>query len=183
MYETSNQFIEALNRKEVNAYHTLFEDYYVSLVMYAMNYVPQEVAEDIVQDLVTFLWEKHTIFPSVHAFRAFLYTSVRNRSINYLKHKKAEANYITRLQVQEETAEQDVYDIMEEEIYRIFFKVIDELPERCREIFKLHLAGKKEEEIAALLHVSLSTVKSQKQKAFHRLKDALGKFILFLFFL
>lgn len=72
---------------------------------------------------------------------------------------------------------------MEEEIYRIFFNVIDLLPERCKEIFKLHLAGKKENEIASQLGISLSTVKSQKQKAFQRLKERLNPLFFFLLFM
>lgn len=181
--QTSEQFIEALNRKDISAYHTLFKDYYVSLVMYAMHYVCQEEAEDIVQDLIMSIWEKSLCFPSPLSFQSFLYTSIKNRSFNYIKHKKAESNYLNHLQYQSYIEDRETYDVMEEEIYRIFFNVIDNLPSRCREIFKLHLEGKKEEEIASLLHVSLSTVKSQKQKAFHRLKDKLGNLSFLLFFM
>lgn len=181
--QTNEQFIEALNRKDVSAYHTLFKDYYVSLVMYAMHYVGQEEAEDIVQDLVMLIWEKDTRFPSVASFRTFLYTAIKNRSINYLKHKKAESNYISHTLHQGSLEEEEIYGIMEEEVYRIFFNVIDSLPQRCQEIFKLHLEGKKEEEIASLLEISISTVKSQKQKAFHRLKDELGELLAIIFFI
>lgn len=181
--QTNEQFIEALNRKDVSAYHTLFKDYYVSLVMYAMHYVGQEEAEDIVQDLVVSIWEKNIQFPSLAGFRTFLYTAIKNRSINYLKHKKAESNYINQALHQNTTEEQGLYGIMEEEIYRIFFNVVDNLPQRCQEIFKLHLEGKKEEEIASLLQISISTVKSQKQKAFHRLKDELGELLSIIFFI
>ena len=65
---TNEQFIKALNRKKEEAFQMLFKDYYASLVMYAMHYVRQEVAEDIVQDLMTLLWEKDTYFDSISAF-------------------------------------------------------------------------------------------------------------------
>lgn len=181
--QNDEQFIEALNNKNVSAYHTLFKDYYVSLVMYAMHYVGQEEAKDIVQDLIVSIWEKNIQFPSIGSFRTFLYTAIKNRSINYLKHKKAESNYISHALHQGSAEEQELYGIMEEEIYRIFFHVVDNLPQRCQEIFKLHLEGKKEEEIASLLQISISTVKSQKQKAFHRLKDELGELLSIIFFI
>ena len=158
--QNDEQFIEALNNKNVSAYHTLFKDYYVSLVMYAMHYVGQEEAKDIVQDLIVSIWEKNIQFSSIGSFRTFLYTAIKNRSINYLKHKKAESNYISHALHQGSAEEQELYGIMEEEIYRIFFHVVDNLPQRCQEIFKLHLEGKKEEEIASLLQISISTVKS-----------------------
>ena len=53
---TNEQFIKALNRKKEEAFQMLFKDYYASLVMYAMHYVRQEVAEDIVQDVITELF-------------------------------------------------------------------------------------------------------------------------------
>ena len=63
-----------------------------------------------------------------------------------------------------ENPELDDYDIMEEEIYRWLFKTIDELPPRCKEIFLLHLDGKKNEEIAAQLKITLLTVKNTEKK-------------------
>ena len=180
---TNEQFIKALNRKKEEAFQMLFKDYYASLVMYAMHYVRQEVAEDIVQDLMTLLWEKDTYFDSISAFHSFIYLFIRNRSINHLKHQKAELNYINYRQRESISDESEVFQVMEEEIYRIFFNVIDQLPERCKEIFKLHLAGKKENEIASQLGISLSTVKSQKQKAFQRLKERLNPLFFFLLFM
>ena len=59
-----------------------------------------------------------------------------------------------------EKPELDDYDVMEEEIYRWLFKTIDELPPRCKKIFLLHLEGKKNEEIAAQLKITLLTVKT-----------------------
>lgn len=126
------------------------------------------------------LWEKDTYFDSISAFHSFIYLFIRNRSINHLKHQKAELNYINYRQGESISDESEVFQVMEEEIYRIFFNVIDQLPERCKEIFKLHLAGKKENEIASQLGISLSTVKSQKQKAFQRLKERLNP-LFFLF--
>lgn len=73
---TNEQFIKALNRKKEEAFQMLFKDYYASLVMYAMHYVRQEVAEDIVQDLMTLLWEKDTYFDlSPHFIRLSIYSS------------------------------------------------------------------------------------------------------------
>ena len=112
---TNEQFIKALNRKKEEAFQMLFKDYYASLVMYAMHYVRQEVAEDIVQDLMTLLWEKDTYFDSISAFHSFIYLFIRNRSINHLKHQKAELNYINYRQGESISDESEVFQVMEEE--------------------------------------------------------------------
>ena len=53
---------------------------------------------------------------------------------------------------------------MREEIYRELFLAIQELPDRSREVFELHLQGKKNEEIAEVLGISVLTVKRRLPK-------------------
>ena len=55
------------------------------------------------------------------------------------------------------------------------WKAIDELPERCREVFLLSKHdGLSNEEIAEELGISIKTVKNQMTKAFSRLREALS---------
>ena len=70
-------------------------------------------------------------------------------------------------------------DTNEEEVYRLLFKSIDQLPPRCREIFVLQMEGKKNEEIAQTLGLSIETVKTQKKRAVQAIKKRMGS----LFFL
>lgn len=176
-------FIKKINRREAEAFKILFRNFYTPLVVHAIHYVEEQtVAEDIVQGLITDLWEDPGTYRSFPAFRSFLYQSVKNRCINHLRHQQVERKYISYTLQHAETFEGDEQREIEEEVYRILFQAIDELPERCKEVFELHLAGKKNEEIAGLLQISILTVKSQKQKALHILKEKMGQaFILALF--
>ena len=72
---------------------------------------------------------------------------------------------------------------MREEIYRELFLAIQELPDRSREVFELHLQGKKNEEIAEVLGISVLTVKSHKQNALRCLKEYMGNLFLFYMFM
>ena len=96
--------------------------------------------------------------------------------IEQIKHKKVEEKYAAYRQLHPENPELDDYDVMEEEIYRWLFKTIDELPPRCKEIFLLHLDGKKNEEIAAQLKITLLTVKTQKKKAVRYIREKMQDF-------
>ena len=99
------------------------------------------------------------------------------------KHQQVEKKYINYTLIHTEASENDDQNEIEEEVYRLLFLAINELPEKCKEVFELHLAGKKNEEIASLLQISILTVKSQEQKATHILKEEMGKLFLLALFL
>lgn len=63
------------------------------------------------------------------------------------------------------------------------YLAVRELPDRCREVFELHLKGKKNEEIAELLSLSIETVKTHKKNAVRFLKERMGNlFVLLVMF-
>ena len=164
-----------INRKETRAFKILFEDFYTPLVIYALRFVEeQSTAEDIVQEVFIAIWESDKKYNSYHGFRAFLYDSVKNRCLNYLKHQEVERRHAEIL-LQEQDEEDEDHRLMREEMYRALHRAVDELPERCRQVFKLHLQGKKNEEIAQVLELSVETVKTQKKKAMYFLRERLGK--------
>ena len=61
--------------------------------------------------------------------------------------------------------------------------IFDELPPACKEVYQLSLEGKKHEEIAKQLHISINTVKKYKNNANHYMRNRIKDFNLFLLFL
>jgi RNA polymerase sigma-70 factor (ECF subfamily) len=171
-------FLEKINSQSPTAYHEHYNEYYKALVIYAANFLATtDTAEDIVQEIFATIWEKKISFISLQSLKTYLYNSTRNAALNYLKHQNVETGYIQyMLDTYKEITEEDTN---EEEVYRILFKSIDQLPPRCREIFVLHMEGKKNEEIAQALGLSIETVKTQKKRALQSLKRQMGS----LFFL
>ena len=74
------------------------------------------------------------------------------------------------------TGEEDEEGFFSEEVYRQLFETIDALPERCREVFLMYMEGRKNEEVATALHVSIETVKTQKKRAMSILRKKLGAY-------
>lgn len=70
--------------------------------------------------------------------------------------------------------------LMRDEIYRELCLAVNTLPGRCREVFELHLQGKRDEEIAELLSLSVLTVKTHKKDAIRILRVKLGKWFAWL---
>ena len=179
----------SINRKDI--FERLFSDYYGILVCYAQKYTKREdIAEDIVQDVFASLWEENRIFPSQANFRSFLYISIRNAAFDYLRHQNVESRYIEEALTANRFLSDDSFQ--KEEVFRLLFKQIDLLPERCRGIFLLHRGGYGNDSIAKKLSLSIETVKTQKKRAMktlrNNLKEKLQKkypdtsfFILFLY--
>ena len=167
--------IEQLNQKQVGAFKILFDRFYRYLVLYSMKWVErQEIAEDVVQDLFVQVWERDTIYSSYYGFTNFLYNSVKNASLDYLKHKEVEGKYVRYTLRTSEAGEMHELEVMKDEVYRRLYQVLDELPKRCQEVFKHYLEGKKNSEIAEILQISELTVKTQKRNAIVYLRKRLG---------
>ena len=180
---TLDLFLDQLNRKQVGAYKQLYDRYYKSLVAYAsMIALSDEAAEDIVQDLFYSLWEGHATFASYSAFKVYIYTHVRNASLNYLKHNMVEEAYAQSHEAEWENPDERDETAEQEERYRRLMLAIDDLPARMREVLLLTMEGKKNKEIAEALQVSVDTVKTQKMRALAKLKEDLGGWLLWLLF-
>lgn len=153
-----------------DSFQFLYKEYYDSLVGFAESYVNRrDIAEDIVQEIFVGLWEKELRFLSKAALNTYLYTSVKNAALDFLKHQEVENRYAEHfLSDSKESGRESKLD---EEMLNLLFKSIDQLPERCREIFLMHLDGLSNEEIAVQLHLSVLTVKTQKKKAMKILRN------------
>jgi RNA polymerase sigma-70 factor (family 1) len=167
--------IEQYNCWDETAFDLLYKNFFRALTGYALQFVGEtRVAEDLVQDLFSVIWEKKMHFDSIIFLRAFLYNSIRNASLDFLKHKNVEDNYLHELADANQlykTTDEGEDSFFSEEIYRQLFLAIDELPQRCREIFLMYMDGKKNHEIAEALQVSIETVKTHKKRAMAALRE------------
>ena len=137
--------------------------------MYALRLVDDAViAEDMVQDAFMKAWIYIEKGGEIDNFTAFMYRTLRNVCISYLRDKR------------DMLGEEYIPDVEEEDIDTSFrdaeiWKAIDSLPEKCREIFLMSKRdGLTNEEIADELGISVKTVKNQMTKAFQRLREALS---------
>ncbi len=156
----------------------LYNAYYRGLSVYAANFVGNLAeAEDIVQEVFSTLWEHDLSFISSTAIKSYLYRSVRNGSLDMLKHKNVEESYIHKtMEAYPEIKFDDSGDTLNKEIvYAKLFRTIEDLPQRQREIFLLYMRGKKNREIAEIMQVSIDTVKTQKRRAMNFLRQKLGE--------
>lgn len=168
--------IEQICRWNDKSMELLYDHYYRALVSYGCQFVDKEIAEDIVQELFSVLWEQRPQFKGHSHLTSYLYTTVRNASYNHLRHQNVHNNYRQGIleHLQEFMFADDVAESFnKEEIYRQLFAAIDQLPPRQREVFLLCMDGKKNKEIAEQLQISAETVKVQKRRAINNLRQKL----------
>lgn len=152
-----------------------FEEYfrrlYLPLGMYAMRIVGNaDDAEDVVEDTFVKVWQSVSGGMEVAEFSAFMYRSVRNRCVSFLRSKMEHEDVNSIPDISEEVIDTSVRDAR-------IWKAIDDLPEKCREIFLMSKRdGYSNAEIADELGISIKTVKNQMTKAFSRLRDALSPY-------
>lgn len=158
----------------------LFRLNYRPLCIYALHYLRDaDLAEDMVQECFTSLWEKMEKGEAVLNRRAYLYMSVRNRCLDHLRRKGIPT---------ESLKPYDTYGIIDDDdarersfIEAKLWTAIDSLPDKCREVFLMSKRdGMKYEEIADELGISVNTVRNQISKALNVLKNGAQKIYIFI---
>lgn len=172
-----------INLKKDEEFRTLFDNFYIPLCLFANQYVEnEEIASDVVQDCFIKLWQIRSDFFYLHQVKSFLYTSVKNQSLNILEHEKVVHEFEKKFI--EKNKESFFHDhLIEEETYRILSDAIDLLPSQTRAIMRLALEGKSNPEIADDLGISTDTVKTLKKGAYRKLRVSLQEYYYLIFFL
>lgn len=180
------ELITGLQQGNKSTFDHLFRSYYPGLCTYANSYLKSsDISEEIVQEVFVRLWEKHNKILIHTSIRAYLYQSVFNGCISYLKNIQSTAFKhidVEDVSIRHELMSMDLADseftrLFSEDVERDFESAIGELPDQCREIFRLcrtdNLSYK---EIAGMLKVSKSTVKTQMSRAMNRIMKQMEKY-------
>ena len=153
-------------------FEELFKANYSRLFYCALDLVEDtEAAKDIVSELFGDLWNQYERLRG-ERIEAYLYRAVRNRSVNYLRHKAVETQYQQLfLLIKETTVEED--ELAHEENLKLIDKVMDGFTPQTRFIFEqCYFEGKTYQELASLMNISVSAVHKHMNKAFAAFRKA-----------
>ncbi len=167
-------------------YKSLFDKLYTSLCLFANNYLKNlEVSKDIVQEVFIKIWEDKIEFQNENTIKSYLYTSVKNKSLDYLKSKyvkKTEHFSISEMR-KLETEPFFLREVVILETSSIIENAINTLPNKCAQIIKLSIKDFTNAEIAEELGISVNTVKTQKKIGYKRLKPLLKDYFILIAFI
>ena len=165
-------------------FEEMFRTYFTSLCYFAQKYIPDlDTSKEIVHNIFISIWEKREEFDFEKPAKSYLFTSVYNRCMNYIRdQKKFIDSESSTIILEKESVDNDHMEAaeLEDRIWR----AIDTLPQKCREVFVLNrFEGKKYSEIADQLKISVKTVEAQMSKALRVLRDHLKDYIYLILYL
>ncbi|WP_421919905.1 RNA polymerase sigma-70 factor [Marinifilum sp.] len=159
-----------------DTFRKIFDRYFASLVGFANTFLfNTELSEDLVQEVFMRLWEKQDEYHNDIALKVYLYRAVRNKCLNNIKHEQVKNKYIAESLPKLETEEFFLDQVLSEEVSRLLYMFIAELPKQRQQIIRYSLLGLKNQEIADIMGLTVNTVKSHKLNAYKVLREKLGK--------
>ena len=79
-----NQLLLSIQSSDRNAYSRLFKKYYPVLCAYCNKFVSIEDSEEIVQDVMFWIWESRKKLTLEKSLSSYLFSMVRNKAFNKL---------------------------------------------------------------------------------------------------
>jgi RNA polymerase sigma factor (sigma-70 family) len=165
----TNDLLVRLNNNEPTAYNELFDATFSDLTLFVYRMTDDlEESKDIAITAIRKLLGKNLTFNAVAQLKSYLYKSVRNGALNYLKATKKEDPFQKQLRAETPTAEDPaIYKKHDLDHLR---KVVEEglrlgkLEKQVEAVIRLMMDNKELSEIAKTLNISLGQVYTQKSK-------------------
>jgi len=173
-----SEIIRRIRMGDKKEFETLFRTSYNSLVRYAQTILKDyDTSEEIVQELFFRLWQDKEKLKVESSLKGYLFRSVHNRCLHYIEHQKVVDRHAGEIaSVTSEISEPVTEAIYYSELQAKVTKVLERLPERCGEIFRMsRFDGLKYNEIAEKLSVSLKTVEANMGRALKEFRKALAE--------
>lgn len=187
LLHTEKELVKKLSEGDSFAFEVLFYKYRNKVKGFAVKMVPAQVdPEEIVQEVFVKLWLKKEALNPDKEFQSYLFSVAKNLILDHLKSAVNRKLYFVGEHFQQdllfdEGPENQIRDGVEEKLQQL----INEIPERRREIFRLsRFEGLSYKQIAERLKISENTVDSQIRNALAFLRKELRVVVAlaFLFF-
>jgi RNA polymerase sigma-70 factor (ECF subfamily) len=170
------------DEKKETDFEELFNRHFRELHAYGYILLKDwDVAEEIVQGLFLKLWEKGNWENASISIKSYLYKSVYNESLNYIRGQKVHLKYEyqTEYRMKNEINQQPADGkVTLSELEEHLEQALSKLPEKCRAIFHLsRFEELKYQEIASQLQVSIKTVETHMGKALRILRKEMKEYL------
>lgn len=161
---------------DLRSYEVIFNKYFKELYRFAYGYIRDAtIAEEISQEVFLYMWDKRKKIEIQTTLKTYLYSATKNKCLNYIKLELPRQRAMSdvsevMLSVSEERKDEGENELLKKHIQ----SAIDNLPNKCRQIFMLSRnAGMTYEEIAEEMDLSKKTIENQMGIALRKLRESL----------
>lgn len=192
MMNKETNILHLLKTGDEKAVKILFDTHYEGLCAYADSILRDHyAAEEIVEQLFIHLWINVKILTINTSVKNYLYRSTHNNCLKYIDKRKNELKSFDNYIFHDPEILCPVSDdyplsiLIVQELEQKAEQVMKSLPDQCRNIYFLsRYENLSYPEIASKLKISVSTVKTQMSRAFHRFREELKDYLpLIIFFM
>lgn len=173
-----NNLTILLQQGDRNAYKQLFIKYYSPLCEYASQYISDDDSEELVQELMLFLWETRENLVIETSLKSYLFISTKHRCLNAIRKNQYHERIHNQIyeKIKDQFEDSDYYFV--NELTENIQKAIENLPETYRETFAMSRFGEKTNvQIAEKLGISVKTVEYRISQALKILRFKLKDYL------
>ncbi|RAJ11083.1 RNA polymerase sigma-70 factor (ECF subfamily) [Chitinophaga skermanii] len=170
---THDQLWADIQAGSEHAFKQLFDLFWDDMYLYAYKIMrDKSLAQDAVQNLFIYLWEKQSQLPLVHDIKAFLFTSLKHRLLNLMRQEQTYQQHIAQfLAIVQDIDYSTTQQLQLKEANYEILSRINALPGKMKEVFYLNrVENIPVAEIAELYGTSPQTVRNQVNAALQKLK-------------
>jgi len=181
--EHDRVLIKALINNKEKGLQGLFVHYYRPLCVYAMKFLDDiYISEDIVQEIFIRFWEDKKYKSIQGSLKNYLFTSVRNRSINYLTNVKVvRTEYIKHLNKEFAFQQFDDDELLDKK--QKLHQEIAKLPPQSQKVLRMIIFEKKKyKEVSEDMNISINTVKTHFSRALKHLRNSIDLIALLMIY-
>jgi len=171
--------LDRLRRGDEQAFDALFRSWYSPLVRIAEGMLRDRAsAEEVVQEVMLELWRRRETLEVQQSPRGYLIQATRNRALNQIRRSRVERLGEPHVADRLTTPARADAEVAMEELETAFASAVENLPDRCREVFELsRVRGLRYSEIAEAMGISVKTVEVQMGKALRTLRERLAPWL------
>ena len=183
-----DEVLRQLTEGNESAFKQIYDRYWLSIYKTVKRYTKSpEVAEDIVQEIFTTLWNNRSNFREVINLEYYLITMAKNltyKTLRKMAFEKSVKDHWSSEILQEENSMND--PILDQQYAQLIQHAAGLLPSQQKQIFHMaKVEGLSHKDIAAQLNISHLTVKTHMAKALrsirHYLLPHLSSYLLYAF--
>jgi len=171
---TEDTLMKQFNEGRREALNRIYDMWFANLCYFAYRLTGNlGEAEDITVTTLQILLSRHEQFATMANVKAFLYITVRNKCLDYLRYKERQnTSHKEAVELQGEAEDFVLAQMIKTELLQEIYQEIEKLPVKRKEVFKLfYLEGLDIGEIARKLHMSPGAVSTTKSRALEQLRN------------